>query len=348
MIESEATVKTMTAAYYKGPKEMEVKEVPYPSPGPGEVTIKVNCCGICGTDLHIYQGDFISPYPLVGGHEFSGTIHQIGKGLDSWKEGERVSVDPSLFCGECYHCRNNQFNHCENWNALGNTVDGAFAQFVKVPAKNVYRLSEGMSDEQGALIEPLSCVAYALNRIQPKFSEKAIIFGAGPMGLMLLQALKTSGTSQVVVVDIADEKLELARSFGATGAYYNDKNLEKYLRANHSQHGFDIVVDATGIPKVIEGIFQFAGPRARILQFGVAPNQSSIQVNPFDIYHKDWNYMGSMALAFNFYQAYEMIEQRKVNVQSLVTRKLNLNEFVEYMKKSKSAADCKALVYPNS
>jgi len=338
-------MKTMKAAFYVAPHQIRVEEVEIPSPGPGEVIVKVECCGICGTDYHIFEGDFISPYPLIGGHEFAGTVYEVGEGVDGWTEGERVAVDPSVYCGKCNHCRNLRWNHCKRWNAIGVTMNGAFAEYVRVPAKNLYRLPEGMTFEEGALIEPLSCVAYALNRVQPKFGEKSLIFGGGPMGLMLLMALKTSGTSEVVLVDVLKEKLEMARRLGADGVYVNGDSLKSRLDARYPD-GFDLVVDATGIPSVIEDMFRFAGPGARILQFGVAPTDAHISVNPFDIYHKDWQYLGSMALMFNFYQALHMIEHKRVDVGALVTKKISLESFADYMRDKKHAKDCKVLVCP--
>ncbi|ANB56957.1 zinc-binding dehydrogenase family protein [Anoxybacillus sp. B7M1] len=339
-------VKTMKAAVYKGPHHLEIQELPYPQPGYGEVTIQVQCCGICGTDYHILEGDFISPFPLVGGHEFSGTIFEIGEGVEGWEIGARVSIDPSIYCGKCYHCRNKQFNHCKNWNAIGVTINGAFAQYVKVPAKNLYKMQDTMTFEEGALVEPMSCVAYALERTNVKFGDKVVIFGGGPMGMMLVQAMSVSGASEVVLVDIADQKLELSKAFGATSAFKNDEHLDQFIGRTQYPNGFDIVVDATGIPAVIEGMFRFAGPGARILQFGVAPNDGKITINPFEVYHKDWSYLGTMALKFNFYQALFMIERKRVHVESLVTKKVNLEEFVEYMSQPKNPEDCKVLVYP--
>lgn len=335
----------MKAALFVSPHQIRVEEVEIPSPGPDEVIVKVECCGICGTDYHILEGDFISPYPIAGGHEFSGTVYEVGEGVDEWTPGERVAVDPSVYCGSCVHCRNHRWNHCKRWNAIGVTMNGAFAEYVRVPAKNLYRLPEGISFEEGALIEPLSCVAYALNRIQPKFGERALIFGGGPMGLMLLMALKTSGTSEVVLVDIAEKKLETAKRLGADAVYQGGELLESRLESRYPD-GFDLVVDATGIPAVIEGMFRFAGPGARLLQFGVAPSDARISVNPFDIYHKDWQYIGSMALMFNFCQALWMIEQKRVNVGALVTKKIGLESFADYMREKKPPEDIKVLVCP--
>src|SRR5690554_4303784 len=123
----------MKALVIEEPGKAVIKEVPYPKPGHGEVTVKVKQVGICGTDIHIYKGEFLSPYPIIPGHEFSGDIHELGEGVPNLQVGQRVAVDPSLFCGKCAYCKTNRGNHCENWGALGNTVDGSMAEYVKVP-----------------------------------------------------------------------------------------------------------------------------------------------------------------------------------------------------------------------
>jgi 2-desacetyl-2-hydroxyethyl bacteriochlorophyllide A dehydrogenase len=340
-------VKTMKAAVYNGPHDISVNVVPYPKPGPEEVTVKVAYCGICGTDYHIVEGDFISPYPLIGGHEFSGTIFEVGEGVKGWEAGDRVVVAPSIYCGKCFYCQNDQFNHCENLNSLGVTINGGFAEYVKVPVSNLYQLSETLTFEEGALVEPMACVAYGLERLQPKFGDKAVIFGAGPMGMLLLQSLKTSGASEVIVVDIAKEKLEMAMKNGASAVYLNDDRLEELIGRKQYPHGFDIVIDATGIPKVIERMFRFAGAGAGILQFGVAANNAKITINPFELYHKDWKYIGTMAYQLNFHQAINMIAGKKVDTASLVTKKISLEEFATYMTRKKNLEDCKVLVDPS-
>jgi threonine dehydrogenase-like Zn-dependent dehydrogenase len=143
-----------------------VKEVPYPNPKPGELVIRVEQVGICGTDFHIYEGEFLSPYPIIPGHEFSGTIYELGEGVEGISIGDRVMADPSLFCGRCVYFLTNRGNQCTHWGALGNTVNGSMAEFVAVPARNVVIIPDTMSFATAAFIEPIACVVHAMNRLQ--------------------------------------------------------------------------------------------------------------------------------------------------------------------------------------
>jgi threonine dehydrogenase-like Zn-dependent dehydrogenase len=147
----------MKAIVLRRPHEAVVEEVPAPTPGPGEVVINVKACGICGTDLHIFDGEFPpSPFPLIPGHEMAGAVAAVGSGVQGLREGDRVAVDPSLFCGDCYFCKTLRGNLCERWGAIGDTTDGGFADYVRVPARNAYPLPERMSFAEGAFVEPLS------------------------------------------------------------------------------------------------------------------------------------------------------------------------------------------------
>ena len=163
----------------------------------------MGACGICGTDVHIADGEFPpTPYPIIPGHEFAGRVVARGDGVpDGWRDGERVAVDPSLFCGYCPACRGGRGNLCANWNAIGDTVNGAFAEYVAVPAANAYRIPDSVDDAQGALIEPLSCAVHGLRRIGPVAGHDVLLTGAGTMGLLLLQLLRNAGARSVSVVD---------------------------------------------------------------------------------------------------------------------------------------------------
>lgn len=332
----------MKAAVIEGPGKIQLKDVPRPVPKKDEVVIKVAFCGICGTDYRIFNGEYISPYPLIPGHEFSGIIDEKGENVTDLEVGEKVCVDPSLYCGTCYFCRQNYENMCENWGAIGDTTNGAFAEYVAVPAKNVYRLPENVSLEEGALVEPLACVVYAMKRLKMEYGSRALLFGSGPMGLLLLQALKKGGASEVVVVDIEEKKLEYAKKMGANKIFTDVKEIK-----NYNPKGFDVVVDATGNPTVIETMFQFVGPKGKVLQFGCAPKDSKVSINPFDIYHKDIMYIGTMALQYTFNQAINFLKFGEINVRDIVTKIITLEEFVEYIKIKKPADDLKVLVKVN-
>ncbi|CAM4089442.1 zinc-dependent alcohol dehydrogenase family protein [Paenibacillus alkaliterrae] len=316
----------MRALVVESPHHAAVKEVPYPKPGPKEVTIKVVNVGICGTDFHIFEGVFIAPYPIILGHEFSGVIHEIGEGVTGFQVGDRVSADPSIFCGECENCLNLKGNHCEKWNALGNTVPGSMAEYVAVPAKNAVKLPDSMSYEEAAFIEPMACVAYGMNRLEARAGDRILVFGAGAIGLQLVQSLAHVGASELVVVDVNQQKLDLAEKYGATkGILSQDLSLEQYPR------GFDIVVDATGIPSVIQNAFNYMGKKAKFLMFGVTPKDSVLQLDPFKIYNNDWTIIGSMAINHTFLQAFQWIKAGRLDLKPLVSKTISLEETVAFL-----------------
>ncbi|WP_163538605.1 zinc-dependent alcohol dehydrogenase family protein [Gracilibacillus sp. YIM 98692] len=319
----------MKALVIEKPYEASVKEVSYPNPGHGEVTIKVENIGVCGTDVHIFKGEFLSPYPIIPGHEFSGTIYEIGEGVTAFEKGDRVTADPSLFCGKCEYCLTNRGNHCLNWGALGNTVDGSMAEYVKVPVDNVIKIPDTMSFQEAAFIEPMACVVHGMNRLQLNVGDRVLLFGAGAMGQQLVQSLKMSGASELVIVDIAQEKLDLALKWGATKGVLSE-NLESEMK--NYPNGFDVVVDATGIPSVIETAIDYLGPYGKYLQFGVTPDDAKITVNPFKLYHKDWTLLGSMAINHTFLPAYHWVKEGRIQVNHLISKEISLEDTVSFLK----------------
>ena len=194
----------MRAIVLDRPGSFRVAQVPDPAPGPGQIVVKVDACGICGTDLHIMDGEFPpTPYPITPGHEFAGTSRGRRERCrrPTLPVGAQVAVDPSLYCGYCRRCRSGRDNLCENWAAIGDTVDGAFAEYVAVPAANAHRLPDGIDGQLGAMIEPLACAVHGLRRLGAVFGDSVVLTGAGTMGLLLLQLLRARGRGPVTVVD---------------------------------------------------------------------------------------------------------------------------------------------------
>lgn len=325
----------MKALVIEGPRQAVIKEVPYPAPKYGEVTIQVKNVGICGTDFHIFEGEFISPYPIIPGHEFSGIIHEIGEGVTGLQLGDRVSADPSLFCGACEFCLTHRGNQCENWGALGNTVDGSMAEYVAVPARNVVKLPDSMTFEEGAFIEPMACVVHGMNRLQLQVGNRVLLFGAGAMGQQLIQSISRAGASELVVVDVDQEKLNLALQSGATKGVLS-RNVGQELSKDFYPHGFDVVVDVTGIPAVIEQALDYLGPTGKYLQFGVTADNARIQINPFKLYNKDWTLLGSMAINYTFIPAFQWIKEGRIDVNPLISKIITLEEAVDFLAKPKA------------
>ncbi|PJF46436.1 MAG: alcohol dehydrogenase, partial [Candidatus Thermofonsia Clade 3 bacterium] len=188
----------MKAVLFPAPESISVERVPDPSCAPDEVVVQVARCGICGTDIHIYRNEYMSAFPVIPGHEFGGVIVEVGRDVTDFRVGERVAVDPNLYCGRCDMCRNEMANHCLNWQGVGITRPGGFAEYTAVPARACYRLPDSLSDAQAAFIEPLACVVHAMKRIRVLPADPVLILGAGPMGLLLIQALRRMGGSYVV------------------------------------------------------------------------------------------------------------------------------------------------------
>src|ERR1035441_7292323 len=240
----------MRTVIWEAPGQLKITEAADPAPQHGELVIQVGICGICGTDLHIADGEFPpTPYPIIPGHEFAGRIVARGAGgPGDWPEGARVAVDPSLFCGHCPACRSGRGNLCANWNAIGDTVNGAFAEYVAVPAVNAYRIPDSVDDAQGALIEPLSCAVHGLRRLGPVLGHDVLLMGAGTMGLLLLQLLSRAGARSLTVVDRKASRLEAAKAVGAASVAEDVAALDG--------QAFAVAVDATGAPSAIEAAFE--------------------------------------------------------------------------------------------
>ncbi|MFN8376346.1 MAG: zinc-dependent alcohol dehydrogenase family protein [Anaerolineae bacterium] len=315
----------MKAARIEQPNQAIVTSVPEPEMSADELIIRVHSAGICGTDLHIYKGEYEAVYPLVPGHEFSGEVVAVGANVTRFKVGERVTADPNIPCNRCANCQRNEPNQCKNLKAVGVTRDGAFAEYVVVHEGNVFPI-EGISYKAAALIEPLACVVWGLKQVEVQPGDSTLIFGAGPMGCLLLQAVKHAGAARVVVVDTVPWRLELARELGATDTLIADANLYKNAMALEPD-GYDIVTDATGIPSVIEQSLEYARPRGKMWVFGVAPRGSKVSFSPYDVFRKDLKIIGSFAVNRTFPQSIALIRNGAVQVEPLVSHQLALDEF---------------------
>jgi 2-desacetyl-2-hydroxyethyl bacteriochlorophyllide A dehydrogenase len=316
----------MQVVIFPEPDVISVESVADPACAAGEVIVRVAQVGIRGTDLHIFRGEFPGAFPLIAGHELTGEVVELGRGVSRLRRCERVAVDPNLYCGECHFCRKQQANHCLNWQGVGITRPGGFAEYVAVPARACYSLPDELTDAQAAFIEPLSCVVYALSRLRVSPGDEVLIFGAGPMGLLLVQTLGHSGASQIVVVEKERERRSLAQQLGATAALSNDPVEMESLR-ELAPHGFAAVIDATGAPAVIEQSLRFLAPRGQYLQFGVAPEDAAVSWSPYQIYRRDLTIIGSFALCYTFEPAVAWMASGVVDIKPIVSHTLPLAEF---------------------
>jgi 2-desacetyl-2-hydroxyethyl bacteriochlorophyllide A dehydrogenase len=330
----------MRAIVLDRPGSFRVAEVPDPVPGEGQIVVKVEACGVCGTDIHIMDGEFPpTPYPITPGHEFAGTVAAVaGDVRMNLPVGARVAVDPSLYCGYCRRCRSGRDNLCENWAAIGDTVDGAFAEYVAVPAVNAYLLPDSVDGQLGALVEPLACAVHGLRRLGPVFGDKVVLAGAGTMGLLLLQLLVHSGAGPVTVVDRVSGRLEVARKFGAAQTASDLKEL--------ADERFEVAVDATGVPAVVDGVAGLLDRGGRLLVFGVTPAEATMSLSPFRVYNDEITVTGSMAILRSFAPAVELISGGAIDPRPLLSPPLPLTEFGEALRRVRAGQGIKWHVKP--
>lgn len=330
----------MRAVIWEAPGQLTVTETADPAPGHGELVIQVGACGICGTDVHIADGEFPpTPYPIIPGHEFAGRVVARGPGVPAdWRDGERVAVDPSLFCGHCRACRSGRGNLCANWNAIGDTVNGAFAEYVAVPAVNAYRIPDGVDDAQGALIEPLSCAVHGLRRIGPVIGEDVLLTGAGTMGLLLLQLLNRAGARSVSVVDRKAARLQAAKTLGAAGVAEDADALD--------HRTFGVAVDATGAPAAIEACFRSLDRGGRLLIFGVTSGDAMVSLSPFRIYNDEITVLGSMAVLNSFGAAGDLMAAGAIDTAPLLGPPFGLAEFADALASVRTGEGIKIQVAP--
>ncbi|MDX2005567.1 MAG: zinc-dependent alcohol dehydrogenase family protein [Meiothermus sp.] len=337
----------MRAAVITQPRTLETQEVRTPEAGAGEVRVRVESTGVCGTDLHLFDGHFHANLPLIAGHEIAGVVDQVGPGVRDLREGQRVALDPVIACGQCRACRRGQSQHCLNFQALGVTRAGGFSEYVVAPAANAYAVN-GLSGAEAALAEPLGCVAWGVLRTRPELGSSALLFGAGPIGLLLMQALAASGVAGVTVVDPVAERLELALELGASRVIQSSPGLSEQLR-DLEPHGFDVVTEATGVPGVVEAMPQYAAVGGKILIFGVAPEDARVQISPYDLFQRDLSLIGSFSLNKTIPQALSWLESGRVRVGPLISHRLpieSLSQALEYKQHPGMAGALKVLIEP--
>jgi 2-desacetyl-2-hydroxyethyl bacteriochlorophyllide A dehydrogenase len=307
----------MKAAVVLQPKRIETQELPIPIPAPNELLVKVMASGICGTDVHIFQGEYLGSYPIIPGHEFAGVVERVGSAVSRYKAGDRVAVEPNLPCDNCVNCLNNRQNFCLNWQAVGVTRSGGMAQYVSVPEKAVFN-TDDLPFEQGAFMEPLSCVLHGLERLDLQMASRVALLGAGPIGLLLLQGLRLNGVTEVVVVDKNTDRATFARSMGADISLTRLDDLE--------QDAYDAVVDATGAMEVMSRTMDFVRPGGKILLFGVPPAGQRINIEAFPIFRKGLTILSSFTSLHNSYQALGLLKSKTVLVEKLISHRLPLEE----------------------
>ena len=318
----------MRAAVFYGIRDLRLEDVPKPKISDNEVLIRVNASGICGTDIHIYRGEWKTNTPIILGHEFSGVIADVGREVKGLNVGDPVVAEPNIPCGSCYFCRMSERNYfCENLEATGVTVNGAFAEYVKVVASNVYRLPKAYNLDEAALIEPLACCVRGIDQAKIKAGDTVAIIGAGPVGLILLQLALKSGASMVIQTDMEDSRLSIAKDLGADHTINVTKaDPVESIKELTGGYGVDVAIEAVGKPEAITQAMRATRRGGRLVIFGVSPEDAVWKVRPFELYDKELTIKTSYRSPYTFQRAVKIAVSGLVRLKPLISHVFKLDE----------------------
>jgi 2-desacetyl-2-hydroxyethyl bacteriochlorophyllide A dehydrogenase len=327
------------AAVISAPGTVGIETVDDPTPGPGEVVVQVAACGLCGTDLHILQGEFAPTLPIVPGHEFAGEIVAVGAGVADLAVGDQVAVDPSLYCHECHYCRIGRSNLCERWAAIGVTVPGGAAEYAAAPAANCVKLPEHIRTQDAALIEPLSCAVRGYDILRSSLASHVLIYGSGTMGLMMLELAKRTGAATVDMVDINEERLVTARQLGCSRAATSADEITR-------PRDWDVVIDATGNAAAIQDALGRVGKGGTFLQFGVADYAARATIEPYRIYNQEITITGSMAVLHSYERAAELFAGGVLDPEVFISDRLPLVDYAAALQRFQAGRGRKIQILP--
>ena len=314
------------------PQKIVMEQVePPPEPGPGEVRLRIETCGICGSDIHAYYGEH--PYincPVQPGHEFTGTIDQLGAGVTGWESGQRVTAEPSLVCGACENCLNGNYHICYNLRVIGCQSDGALAEYLNVPAKKLVALPDNMTFEQGSFVEPLAVGVHFANLAQLQPDTRLLILGSGTIGLMCLLAARARGVTEITVTDPLENKLALARELGAKYTVnVAQTSLAAFAREMYGTDlAYDVACECVGAEATIRDGIGALKKGGTLIVGGVFPHE--VPVNLGFVQDRELKLIGSLMYQMHeFVHARDLIATGRAVVDALITARYSLEQVPE-------------------
>jgi len=343
----------LKAAVYYGPGKIKVEERPKPTLKEDEVLIQVKACAICGTDVRIYTyGQANVKPPHIIGHEITGVISEMGEGVTGYKGGERVTLVTCVGCGRCEFCLAGRVNLCPQMRAIGYHYSGGFAEWMIVPAEAVYQsnillLPDNLSFEEATLAEPLSCCINGEEYLDIKAGDTVTIIGAGPIGCMHAQLAEVSGATKVILADISEERLELARGVKAD-VYINSQkeNLVDRVLEETQGAGSEVVITACPSPEAQEQALAITRSRGRISFFGGLPHdKSKIPFESNIIHYKEISVFGAYASHHLQYKsALKLLSSQRIEGEKLITHRFPLEEIEKAIQVVKKGKALKAII----
>jgi L-iditol 2-dehydrogenase len=344
----------MKAVLMYGAKDVRIETVTTPKIGENEVLIKVESVGICATDVKKYIGVSSCKFPIILGHELAGSIVSLGSKVKGYKNGDRVSANPDMPCFRCKYCLQSKFNLCTNLAVIGygteeiEPINGAFAQYVKLPAWNLIKLEDKINYDQGTYIEPFTCVirSFSLAKVNP--TDSILILGDGRIGLLHTQLAKESGADRIIITGLSENRLTLAKKLGAHEVInVKNNNLVNYIK-EHTSDGVDVVFDTTGVVSAAEQGIQLLAPHGRFIAFAGFAKGQNMMINPRDLHYKEIILTGSFGYGspMDYYRAAHLITTKRINVDELTTQVRPLDGIEEGFIEISELKSIRTIIHP--
>lgn len=339
----------MKAAVFMGEGNVQVMEVPRPAVGPNDILVKVAACGICGTDIHIFsgaEGAAKTVPPTILGHEFAGTVVEIGEAVTGFAAGDRVCVDPNDMCGECVPCKTGLGHFCTHMTGYGTTADGGFAEYCRIPAKQAYRLGDNVSFDVGCMAEPVSCCLHGIDMCEIKPGSVVLVIGGGAIGQIMLQLARISGAAVTILSEPVAGKRELALSLGTS--YVIDPMTED-AAARLAELGLepDVVIECVGRKNTMCDAIRLAANKATVMLFGLGHPDDEIPVKPFELFKKELTIRASYINPYTMDRAVRLLNSGVLHLQELVSCRIPLEELHDTLGSRERFASGKVIVDPS-
>ena len=339
----------MKSAVFYGKHDMRVEESPMPKVGAEDVLIQVKACGICGTDVHIYEGDKgaaeVTP-PTILGHEFSGVVAEVGSAVTNVKVGDRVCIDPNCYCGTCDFCRNGIAHYCTDMIGYGTTVNGGFAEYCSVNQRQVYKLGDHTTFEQGAMTEPVACCLHGMDMCNIHPGSSVVIIGGGMIGLLMLQLARLAGAARTALLEPVASKREVAKKLGADVCIDPIHEDVKAALAAAGMTWVNTVIECVGRTSTIEQAIDIVGNKGTVMMFGLTKPDDTISLKPFEVFKKEIELKASYINPYTQKRALELIDSGRLDVSSMVYAVESLDNLADILAKPELRANGKYIISP--
>lgn len=339
----------MKSAVFYGKHDLRVGNSPMPKVGPEDILIQVKACGICGTDVHIYEGDKgaaeVTP-PTILGHEFSGVIAEVGSNVTKYKVGDRVCIDPNCYCGKCDFCRNGIAHYCTDMIGYGTTVNGGFAEYCSVNQRQVYKLGDNTTFEQGAMTEPVACCLHGMDMCNIHPGSNVVVIGGGMIGLLMLQLSKLAGAARVALLEPVESKRVVAKKLGADILIDPiNENVEEELK-KAGMTWVNTVIECVGKTATIQQAIDIVGNKGTVMMFGLTKPDDTIAVKPFQIFQKEIELKSSFINPYTQKRALDLIDSGRLDVSSMVYAVESLENLADILSSPELRAKGKYIISP--